>query len=142
MTGRETDAILQVQGFFWRQLQARGWKPTHNALSSAGFRDGRRVVVVGNQGDASLYWIASPSVKDEPVDPILGYTGPEPVRVATFDVKGSPGECRVVMNVITRDERFAEEPLFTGPMEQAFERMFDESVRRIDDFIAGGETIN
>jgi hypothetical protein len=140
---RETDEILQVQDFFWRQLQARGWKPTHNALSSAGFREGRRVVAVGNQGDDSLYWTASPSVKNEqPADPFLGYTGPEPVPVATFNVKGSPGECRVVMNVITRDEKFAEEQFFTGPMEQAFERMFDESVRRIDDFIASGETIN
>jgi hypothetical protein len=140
---RETDEILQVQGFFWKQLRARGWKPIHDALSSAIFRDGRRVVVVGNQGDDSLYWTASPSVKDgQPVDPIIGYMGPEPVHVATFDIKGSPSQCRVVMNVITRGGQFAEEQFFTGPMEQAFERMFDESVRRIDDFIAGGETTN
>jgi hypothetical protein len=144
MRSRETDEILQVQGFFWKQLRARGWKEINNTLVSAIFRDGRRVIVVGNQPDDSLHWIASPSIEpDQFTDPLLGYTGArEPTRVAVFDIKGAPGRCRVVMNVLDKIQQFSQESFFSGPMEEAFDRLLEESVQRIDDFIAGGETIN
>jgi hypothetical protein len=138
------DTILEVQGFFWKQLRADGWTEISNTGTSATFQDGRRVITVGNQGDDSLYWTADPSVPDaDNVDPILGYTGSsEPVSVGVFDITGSAAACKVLSNVRDKEGNFAPEIFCNGPMADVYARLLDESVRRIDDFIAGGESIN
>jgi hypothetical protein len=50
--------------------------------------------------------------------------------------------CKVLSNVLDKDGNFAPEPFCDGPMADVYTRLFAESVRRIDDFIAGGESIN
>lgn len=139
----KTDAILEVQGFFWRQLRAGGWKEIANTGTSATFQDGRRVITVRNQGDDSLYWNAFPSV-DSPGknDPLLGYIGPQPTPVGTFEITGTAAACDARANVLDKQENFTQEPFCNGPMADVYARLLPESVRRIDEFITGGESIN
>jgi transposase InsO family protein len=139
-----TDNILEMQGFFWKELRAAVWKEISNTGTSATFQDGRRVITVGNQGDDSLYWTAYPSVSDaHKVDPILGYMGSsEPVPVGAFDITGAAAMCAVLSNVLDKEGNFAPEPFCNGPMADVYARLLAESVRRIDEFIAGGESIN
>jgi hypothetical protein len=142
MPSRSND-ILAVQGFFWQQLRSEGWKEISNTGSSATFRDGRRVITIANQGDDSLSWCAFASVPDEgPVDPLLGYTGPKALPLGAFEITGSPAACDALANVIDKAGSFAQEPFCTGPMADVHARLFRESVRRIDEFIVSGETIN
>lgn len=138
-----TDEILEVQAFFWKQLCAAGWKDISKIGSSATFQDGRRVITVGNQGDDSLYWNAFPSVTSlGKQDPLVGYVGPDPIPVGTFEITGSAAHCEARANIVDKNGNLTQESFFEGTMAAVYKRLFDESITRIEGFIAAGETVN
>lgn len=114
------------------KLRAAGWEEDARSPTSFTFCSGRRLVSIATKTSGVIQWTVFPT---PPKLPPNVFTKPNPIPVGTFTIEGDATNARVTSHVLDRNGRIVAEPLCAGDARAIFQRLFEESARRVDEFV-------
>ena len=113
-------------------LRAAGWEENARSKTSFTFCSGRRLVSIATKTTGVIQWTVFPTPPKLPPNVL---TKPNPIPVGTFTIEGDATHASVTSHVLDRNGRIVAEPLCAGDARAVFQRLFEESTRRVDEFV-------
>ncbi len=129
---RVSDELDALRDHLLSRLRAAGWEENVRSKTSITFCSGRRLVSIATKTTGVIQWTVFPT---PPKLPPNVFTKPNPIPVGTFTIEGDATNARVTSHVLDRNGRIVAEPLCAGDAPAIFLRLFEESERRVDEFV-------